>query len=287
MPSPTFATILSDGARTLKAVSDTPRLDAEYLLAHSLGITRSRLLARLRDVAERPLPDFEACLTRRRRAEPIAYILGHQDFYGLNLAIRPPMLVPRPETEDLVACALEHLKGRANPRVLDLCTGSGCVGVAIAHHAPTASVTASDLNPEACQLAIENRQRIGVAMTVYHGDLFAALPASLEAFDVIVANPPYVEEGAWNSLAPDITAYEDPKALLAGADGLDLVRRIVATAPTWLRPGGLLAVEIGEDQYPATAALLDGAGFAQVHTRKDLANIDRIAVASIETTCSL
>lgn len=287
MPSPTFAQLLAESARALAAVSDTPRLDVEYLLAHCLGISRSRLLAQLRDAAPQPIPGFDKALARRRAAEPVAYILGHQDFFGLNVTVRPPILVPRPETEDLVACALEVLESHLQARVLDLCTGSGCVAVSIARHAAQSIVLATDLNPEACALATENCHRVGVAVEILHGDLFDALPRSTEAFDVIVSNPPYVEDEAWATLVSDITEYEDPRALLAGADGLDVVRRIVADAPQWLKPGGMLALEIGETQYPATAGLLESAGFTQIHARKDLAGIDRIAVAHLKRPDSL
>ncbi len=193
------------------------------------------------------------------------------------------MLIPRPETEHLAEAALAHLAKRPDnapaARVLDLCTGTGCVAVTLARHMPTAKLTATDLNPDAAALARENAAHNGVPLRVLEGDLFAALPPDEPPFDVVVANPPYVEAAEWDGLMPDIRLHEDPAALLAGEDGLDLIRRIIAEAPAHLAPGGLLALEIGETQYPAVAELLAEKGFGDIKPIKDLAGIDRIAVA--------
>jgi release factor glutamine methyltransferase len=183
--------------------------------------------------------------------------------------------VPRPETEHLVELALERIAGRAL-RVLDLCTGTGCIAVSIATHAPGCTVVATDLNPEAIALARENAAEHGGEVTFYEGDLFNALPADNPRFDIIVTNPPYVESGDWDTLPPDIRRYEDPAALLAGHDGLDLIRRIVPESLAWLNPGGHLAIEIGERQYDAAAQIFDAAGFQAIAHTKDLAGIRRI-----------
>lgn len=267
--------LLRDATNRLAACSETPRLDAEYLLAHVLGVTRSGLLARLHtEFPPEALAPFEHLLTRRANFEPIPYILGRWEFFGLDLICRAPMLVPRPETEHLVEVALAHLESTPGP-VLDLCTGTGCVALAIAMHAPACPVTALDINPEAVALAQENAALHAADLTVHTGDLFAALPAPAR-FEVITANPPYVEQGAWEGLSPSITRHEDPRALLAGEDGLDCVRRIVRESPVWLLAGGLLALEIGEAQAPAVMDLLTAAGFHDVAATKDLAGIERI-----------
>ncbi len=273
--------ILRDAARQLAAVSESPRLDAELLLAHALVVTRSSLLSRLGDTVS--CAAFPPLLARRMAHEPVAYILGTQEFFSLTFIVRPPMLIPRPETEHLVEAALAHLANRpggAPPaRILDLCTGTGCVAVTLARHAPNAEVTATDLNPDAAALARENAALNNAPLRVLEGDLFAALPPNEPPFDVVLANPPYVETTEWDGLMPDIRLYEDPAALLAGKDGLDLVRRMIAAAPAHLVTGGLLALEIGETQYPAVAALLAAHGFGDIRAVKDLAGMDRIAVA--------
>lgn len=283
----------------LTNLTDTPRLDAELLLAHAWGISRASLLARMgervpADVAEK----FEGLLARRLDHEPLAYIFGEWEFFSLPMIVRPPALVPRPETEHLVEAALapiqrmnesgrdsaEHGSRVRSPsqgaalRVADVGTGTGCVAVAIAVNAPNAVVTATDINQDYLKLARENAQRHHVAdrMRFLQGDLLTALPDAAK-FDVIVSNPPYVETGAWDELPPVIRIHEDPRALLAGADGLDCVRQLIADAPKYLRSGGLLAIEIGMGQYGAVKALFEQRGYDDVRSVKDLAGIDRIA----------
>lgn len=280
--SGTVREAVQEAVRRLAAVSETPRLDAELLLAHVLGLTRAQLLARLRDAV--PIhPAFEEAIQRRLNHEPIAYITGTWEFFSMEFAVRAPMLVPRPETEDLVQAALDycanHFFLERGPRILDLCTGTGCVGIALARHDPNASVTACDIAPYAVDLARENAQRHHAAVEYYQGDLFAALPPDAGPFDVIVSNPPYVAEGEWETLSPVIQKHEDPGALLAGVDGLSLLRRIIDEAPAWLRTGGLLAVEMGETQAREVEALLRGKGYREIIIRHDLAGHPRIAQA--------
>lgn len=276
--APTLGRRLTEAAETLSAVSESPRLDAELLLAHALGLTRSQLLVRLN--ADSDAPDFEALLQRRLAHEPVAYILGEWEFFSLPLYVEAPILVPRPETEHLVEAVLEFI-GDAPARVLDLCTGSGCVALAIAANAPQCRVTATDRNPQAIDLTKRNADRLGLKdrLGVCLGDLFSALPESSGPFTAICANPPYVEDDAWDTLAPDIRNYEDPRALLAGPKGLDIIDRIAREALAWLEPGGFLALEIGMGQYSSVAGLLRGYGFMQVDSRRDLACIERIVTA--------
>lgn len=273
---------LAAATARLAEISETPRLDAELLLAYALGVPRAKLLAQVRDSLSPP-PEFEDLVRRRLDHEPIAYITGSWEFFSLEFAIRPPILVPRPETEHLVEAALEALakiEPERAPRVLDLCTGSGCVAIAIAKNAPACQVTATDLNPEALALARENAAQHGADIEFHQGDLFGALPSGTASFDIIVSNPPYVADSEWPSLSPVIRKHEDPRALLAGDEGLDCIRAIVGRARRHLTRNGFLAIEIGDTQRDAVERLLLEADFANPRFRNDLADIPRIAEAS-------
>lgn len=272
----TAAEVLAEAVKVLASVTETPRLDAEILLAHSARLSRSQLLTRLRDAID--APGFDALVERRQNSEPIAYILGEWEFFSLAFFTRPPILVPRPETEHLVEAALDYLKDRATARrVLDIGTGTGCVAVSIAKNARSSCVFATDINADALGLARENAARHGVAIEFRHGDLFGAFTPADDSFDVIVSNPPYVESAEWPHLPPVIRLYEDPRALLAGEDGLHVLRRIIAQASAHLKPGGLLAVEMGENHSERVRALFEDAGFRDIRFRNDLAGIARIA----------
>jgi len=275
----TIAERLREAAAALGDLSDTPRLDAEILLAHALGVSRARLLADLNEPFV--CPAFAPLLARRMNHEPIAYILGEWEFFSMRLEVRPPLLVPRPETEHLVECALEHIRQRelVAPSILDLCTGTGCIAAALARNGRGARLTAVDIHPIALEVAARNAARYGLDITVVESDLYAALdPAA--PFDIIVSNPPYVPDAQWKNLSPVITKHEDPRALRAGAGGLDLLRPLIAQAPDYLRAGGLLAVEIGEEQGEAVSALFLQAGFRDISVLKDLAGHDRIVFAT-------
>ncbi len=269
---------LESATRALSEVSESPRTDAEYLLAHALGISRGALLARLDDPVEPAC--FDELLTRRLAHEPVPYILGEWEFFSLELAVRAPMLVPRPETEHLVEVVLEHIGDRP-ARVLELGTGTGCVAVAIAKNAPECTVVASDINPDAIALARSNAVRHGLESRIQfrQGDLFDVIPADAPPFDVICSNPPYVEDEDYPNLSPDIRLFEDSRALIAGPDGLAIIRTIIDGAPERLVPGGLLALEMGLGQYAMVRGLLLDAGFDAPEVRRDLAGIERIAYA--------
>lgn len=271
---PTIREVLSDATARLKAITETPRLDAEILLAHTLGLTRAQLLARMGETVEADA--FAPLLARRLNYEPIAYILGEWEFFSLDFEVRPPVLVPRPETEHLVEVVLEFI-GDGPARVLDVGVGSGCVAVAIAVSAPKAHVVGTDIKPEFLALAQRNARRHGIAdrVELRMSRLFDELEG--ESFDVICSNPPYIAEPDWEGLSPVIRNYEDPDSLLAGPDGLAVIRPLIAGAKDRLRPGGLLAIEIGMGQYDAVRELMAHHGYAGVGARKDLAGVDRIA----------
>ena len=271
------ADLLADAAARLESVTETPRLDAEILLAHTMNVSRAQLLASLQEEASPG--NFEALLNRRLDAEPIAYILGEWEFYSLTFEIGPPVLVPRPETEHLVEVVLEVIGDRP-AHVLDLGTGSGCVSIAIARNAPNCNVVTSDIRTDFIKLAGRNaaRHKVADCIAFREGDLFDALVPDDGPFDVICSNPPYVAEREWEGLPPTITRYEAPECLLGGPEGLDIVRRLVAQAQDYLVPGGMLALEIGMGQYDTVRELLEQNAYEDVSVRRDLAGIDRIAI---------
>jgi release factor glutamine methyltransferase len=265
-----------------KRGSDSARLDAEILLAHARGCRRIELYTRY----DEPLSDAQRAAMRdlvRRRAdaEPVAYLVGFKEFYSLPFKVTADVLIPRPETETLVLEAVEIAKGSAAERLtlLDLCTGSGCVAVAAAKGSTKFAVTASDLSDAALDVAQSNAERNGVAKRVEfrHGDLFDALPGDA-TFDIILSNPPYVAEGEYESLPPDIRLHEPAAALLAGADGLDILRRIADEAPRRLNAGGHLLVELDPKQAEPIADLLRPS-FREVRFVKDLAGKVRVVHA--------
>ncbi len=248
----------------------TPRLDAEVLLAAATGRSRARLVTG----SEEGVPPvdgrrFAEMVRRRLRREPVAYILGRKGFRSIELAVDRRVLIPRPETELLVELALA-LEPR---RVLDVGTGSGAVALAIADELPACEVVASDTSAPALEVARANAKRLGLAERV---ELFEAmLPPEPGDLDLIVANLPYVAESGWGGLEPEVTQWEPREALLAGPDGLDVLRTAI---PALAAVAPALALEVGAGQAGAVGELLFGAGFATVESRPDLAGIPRVVV---------
>jgi release factor glutamine methyltransferase len=256
----------------------TPRLDAELLLCHVLGCDRVRLYMDM----PRPLDDMErervrALVVRRRKHEPVAYILGSKEFYRHRFEVSKDVLVPRPETEILVDRALEALPADA-AIALDLCTGSGAVALSIAAMRPELSLDATDISPPALEVARRNAQRLGVQGRVrFHpGDLYAALPTPAR-YALVISNPPYVADTEWCTLARDITEHEPRVALLAGPDGLGVLRRICRAAADWLEPGGALLLEVGRGQADVVAGWLrEDPRFESTTTHRDLGGVERV-----------
>ena len=249
---------------------DSPRLDAELLLADALGVDRSALVMD-------PARELDGAATRRfqdavrRRAierEPVAYLLGRKGFRHLELQVDPRVLVPRPETELLVEVGLELAQGA---RVADVGTGSGAVALALKHERPDLDVVATDASADALAVARANAGRLGLDVTFAQGDLLAAAEGD---FDAVLSNPPYVAQGA--EVMAEVR-HEPDVALFAGDDGLDVLRRLVAQAAE--RGVRLLAVELGEGQAPAVQELARAAGFGAAEARADLAGIERVVVA--------
>lgn len=249
------------------------RLDAQLLLLHALGRPphdRAWLLAHDTDTLPEPLwTALSAQLLRRLAGEPVAYLLGEKEFHGLALRVDPRVLVPRPDTETLVDWALECLEGQAAPRVLDLGTGSGAIALALQHARPDARVDAVDASADALAVARANAECLKLPVRFAQADWLAG---ATQGYALIASNPPYIAAGD-----PHLPAlqHEPASALVAGADGLDDIRRIVADAPAHLAEGGWLLLEHGHDQAPAVRQLLAAQGFAEVQSREDLAGIAR------------
>lgn len=258
----------------LLAQSGLPPLEARMLLERVLGKTRAWLIAHADEAADADAERaFAALVERRGKGEPIAYILGEREFYGLELHVTPAVLIPRPETELLVELALARMPGNAPMRVLDLGTGSGAIAVVLAKQRPQARLTAVDLDYPALSVARANAKRHGVSVRFLCGDWFGALPG--QSFDLIVANPPYVAAADPHLAAGDLR-FEPQRALVGGADELDCIRAIVAKAPAHLQVGAWLLFEHGYDQAEACRALLQAQGYQQVQSWPDLAGIPRV-----------
>jgi release factor glutamine methyltransferase len=315
----TIARVLRWAAEDLarRGGQDSPRLDAELLLGHALGLDRVRLIVDSnRPLSAEELARFRELIVRRRRSEPIAYILGQREFYGMRFSVNQHVLIPRPDTETLVSVALErtraqHLFGRA----LDVCTGSGCVAVAFARERPTWQVTGSDISSEALEVARKNALRLGAIWNIafVESDLLSGIPGGGSSdraagnsaagnssagnssgksssmspstssnagaeprFDLITANPPYIPDGEVPTLSADIRNFEPHMALCGGADGLAILRRLVKAAPSRLVRGGVLAMEVGAGQAERVAKGLTSYGFTDVQQERDYGGIERV-----------
>jgi release factor glutamine methyltransferase len=254
--------------------SPTPRLDAELLIGHALGLPRIELYTNF----DRPLdePELAACralLERRGRREPVAYILGRWGFHGLDLAVDARVLVPRPETEVLVERCLALLDGLDAPRVADVGTGSGAIALAIKAARPDAAVTATDVSPDALTVARANAAALGLELDLAEADLLAGVEGR---FALVASNPPYIGEAEVTGLEPEVAEYEPRLATVAGPAGTEVLERLAAAAPAALEPGGWLVVECGAGQAEAVRGLLAAAGAVETFAEPDLAGIDRV-----------
>lgn len=261
---------------------ETSRLDAELIVGHALGLGRVQLYMDL----DRPLTDAERgairdLVKRRRQHEPVAYIVGAKEFWGRRFAVSPAVLVPRPDTEALVERALELVPDDGGGRVLDVCTGSGIIGLTLAAERAGLEVHLTDLSADALSVARANAEALGVADRVrcFQGDLFG--PVAGEApYRLVTANPPYIPDADVEGLAPDVKDHEPRLALAGGADGFAVHRRIAEEAPRVLAPGGTLLIEVGAGQAPALEALLGAAPWVEATARhRDLGGIERVVEA--------
>jgi release factor glutamine methyltransferase len=262
-----------------KQAIDAPRLTAELLLAHVLATTRVKLFMDLdRPLTRDELTTYRGLIQRRLAHEPTQYLVGHKEFYGRRFAVDARVLIPRSETELLVEAMLQVLPKDAPARALDVCTGSGCIAISIAAERPGVSVWAADVSADALAVARANADALGVSsrVTFFEGALLEPVPADAR-FDVIVSNPPYIPTAELGGLDAEVRR-EPHLALDGGADGLAVIRPLVAAAAPRLNPGGWLALEIAEDQGARVKAVLEGAGLSDVRIEKDLARHERLVL---------
>ena len=278
-PSQTISDALHTATVMLDRVSSSPRLDAELLLEYVTGLPR----ASFRAFPDKELPSaagwsFQQLVKRRMQGEPVAYILGQQEFWSLLFEVTPKVLIPRPETELLVERALEHLPSDRAARVADLGTGSGAIALAIASERPMTRVIAVDRSAAALEVAVRNAARLQLSNVKFsHGDWFA--PLAGERFDVIVANPPYIAEGD-PDLDSAVRKHEPLLALISGPTGLEAIEHIIKMAPEHLEPDGCLLLEHGWKQGSAVRNLLVRRGFTHVRSHADLAGHERATEGS-------
>lgn len=294
----TLRQLLQEGEQTLKnAGVEDAGTDAWYLLSYITGMTRGQYLLHSEEPAERVLAvvkktalhrkdiqvtdaqslsdSYRTLVSRRAQRIPLQHLTGTQEFMGQEFLVSPDVLIPRQDTENLVEEVLHWTKQHAQTscKVLDLCTGSGCIAVSLALLNETAVVTGSDLSEEALTMASKNAANLGAEVQFVQGDLFENIR---ETYDIIVSNPPYIAAKVIETLMPEVRDHEPLCALDGGSDGLDFYRRIITEAPNHLCPGGRLFFEIGYDQGRAVQSLLQEAGFSQIECKKDLAGLDRI-----------
>ena len=270
-----MGSLVADAARALAAVSATPRLDAELLLAHAAGVDRSSIVAfPEREPSGEVQARFRALLARRLDGEPLAYIRGFKDFHAISLRVTRDVLIPRPETECLVDEALAMIDARPDCSVLDLGTGSGAIALAIRQARPDALVTAVDASAGAVAVARENAGSLGLEVRCLESDWFAGLGA--ERFDLVVCNPPYVRSG--DPVLEGELRHEPRQALDGGNDGLDAIRAVLNEAPAHLATDGTLLIEHGHDQQADVVALATEQGYRVVATRRDLGGLPRFVV---------
>jgi release factor glutamine methyltransferase len=273
-------------AAAASQLATSPRLqasatrDAEFLLLHHLGITRAQLLANPdRPLTEEDQRPYWQSIFRRSAYEPIQYITGQQEFYGLNFYVSPAVLIPRPETEHLVEAILKLLPEDKPLKIADVGTGSGILAIILALHLPNAEITALDISPEAIAVARQNAETHKVADRIrfLQSDLLSGVNHEAESFNAIVSNPPYIPAEDRHTLHPEVRDYEPLIALFAGESGLDIYRRLIPQAQTALKPHGLLALEIGHGQQADIANLLHT--WSNVSFINDLQLIPRVALA--------
>jgi release factor glutamine methyltransferase len=281
----TIAEALREAAAGLRVAGlDEPRREAGSLLSYVTGRDRAFLITHAdEELGAEVLSAFRAAVARRAAGEPFQYITGRQEFYGRAFEVTPDVLIPRPETELLVETALGLLEGADAPLVCDVGTGSGCVAVTLLHGRRDARGLALDISPAALEVAARNAARHGVGerLRLAVSDCFGALRAEgveKTRFDLVASNPPYVAEDALAGLQREVREHEPRAALTPGGDGLSVIRRLVAEAPAFLKPGGHLLLEIGFDQHEQVAALVDARVWTLLDIRRDLQGIPRTAV---------
>ncbi len=283
MPEEKLLDLINEATRKLaeKGV-DAPRINAERIACSLTNLSRVELYTEPnRLVTSDIVAEFDVFLTRRLNDEPLQYILGETEFYGIRIKCDPRALIPRPETEFVVSEAIEMLQDFDRLYILDLACGTGCIGIALAINLPQASISAADSSAEALALAGENVALHGLQSRfgLFNGDMFTAIENDKHPYDAIVCNPPYIAESDFDELAPQIRKFEPTDALTSGPDGLDFVRRMLKEAPPYLVPGGHLIFEIGLGQTDSIRALIDTDNDLEfIRTVKDYSGIERVVI---------
>ncbi len=266
-------------ARLGEAGLENVRRNAEWMLEAALGLDRTSLLTSLGEpVTPEESADFEALVERRLRREPLQYVVGHADFYGIRLRVTPAVLIPRPETEEVVEAALRQIERVPRPWVLDMGTGSGAIALAVKHERPDAEVFACDISEDALAVAADNADRLALDVSFIRADALAPAFANgvPPCFDALLANPPYIPDGEAAALEPEVRDFEPPIALFAGDDPLVHYRAILGHAGRVLKEGGLLVFETHTDFAEDVHALLGESGYADATVKADLSGRPRI-----------
>jgi release factor glutamine methyltransferase len=276
--------LIAEGAAELASAGiENPRLDAETMLAAACHSSRAAVISGIAEIDQIARLRYAAMIARRMRREPLAYILGHKEFYSLEFEVTPAVLSPRPETETVVCAALEFIQDRVHARVCDLGTGSGAIALAIAANAPAAQLTATDISAEALAIARRNAARLKLASRVRFrlADCLEPIDGKgpLGRFDLIVSNPPYINDDQIASLAPEICRYEPRSALAGGRDGLELYRRIAPALTDHLENNGCAIVEIGAGQSAAVTEIMRDADATSIKVISDFAGLPRVVAA--------
>lgn len=259
---------------------DTPLLDAQLLLAHALGCKKIELYVRYEEVpTDEQRTKLRELVKKRAEGMPVAYLVGYREFFSLQFIVSPAVLIPRPDTETLVVEALQRMKQHPAPKVLDVCTGSGCIAIAIASRHKTAQVTATDISPEALAIARQNAEKHGVAdrITFIEGDLLE--PVTGQQFDFVLSNPPYITTAAMSQLETSVQKYEPRLALEAGPEGLDFYRRLTSDLSPLLEVAGTVLFEVGYNQAERVRDLLLSAQLELGPTFKDMGGHVRVVSA--------
>ncbi len=259
---------------------ENPRLDAEILLAHARRCQRIQLYTQY----DQPLSDNERTLMRslvkrRAAAEPVAYLVGHREFFSLEFEVAPEVFIPRPDTETLVSLALDLLKPLKSPQVLELCTGTGCVPIAIAKNHSTVAVTTVEKNPAPFSVAQRNIEKHALTdrVNLLRGDLFEPIEPRKQ-FDIVVSNPPYIPKAEISTLDADVRSHEPHEALDGGEDGFDIIRLLVQQSPDYLKSGGWLMFELSPEQAESACQLMRERGYSDVRSEDDLSAQPRVVL---------
>jgi release factor glutamine methyltransferase len=275
------------GVERLKSAGiDSAYLDAVLLMVHASGGQLNKtdvMIARAETLPAESLGAYRELISRRAHHEPLAYITGHCEFMGLNFTVTPAVLIPRPDTEILTEAAIRLIRAQGQVSALDLCTGSGCVAISLAHYCPELAVTATDISEAALAVARQNAAALLPAppthsIRLLHADLFEGLPAG-STYGLITANPPYIPTSELDGLQASVKDYEPFTALDGGEDGLIFYRRIAQSASDYLVPEGYIIMEIGYDQAENVKQLLETNHFTEITIERDLAGLDRVAIA--------